>query len=138
MKIKITALYARSAQANDQYIKEQKKKLEEYAAEHGYIICSHFTDDGYSVFNNDRPAFRNMLTTIENSEVDTVIVCDPHRISGSYEYLFDTVYPLLDRYSVKLLAVDGSLDGHYDVSEDRKSLLKRVAEMERKEKERTA
>ena len=48
---KITALYERLSRDDDQIgdsnsIVNQKKMLEDYAAQHGFTNCVHFTDDG--------------------------------------------------------------------------------------------
>lgn len=53
---KITALYCRLSQEDMQAgesesIQNQKKLLEDYAREHGFTNCVHFTDDGWSGAN---------------------------------------------------------------------------------------
>lgn len=55
-KGKITALYERLNRDNDltgdsNSIIKQKKLLEDYAGEHGFANCVHFTDDGWSGAN---------------------------------------------------------------------------------------
>ena len=57
---KITALYERLSRDDDltgdsNSIINQKKLLEDYAKEHGFTNCVHFTDDGWSGANFDRP-----------------------------------------------------------------------------------
>ena len=54
---KITALYERLSRDDDltgdsNSIINQKKLLEDYAREHGFTNCVHFTDDGWSGANS--------------------------------------------------------------------------------------
>ena len=58
---KITALYERLSRDDEligdsNSIINQKKYLENYAAQQGYANCVHYTDDGFSGGNFDRPA----------------------------------------------------------------------------------
>ena len=59
---KITALYERLSRDDEQVgdsnsILNQKRYLESYAAQRGYTNIVHYTDDGYSGGNFDRPAW---------------------------------------------------------------------------------
>lgn len=60
----------------------QKKYLEDYAVQHGFGNIQHFSDDGYSGTNFNRPAFNSLLTEIEAGRVGTVIVKDYCAIIG--------------------------------------------------------
>ena len=58
---KITALYERLSRDDDNAgdsnsIVNQKKYLESYAQQRGYTNCRHYTDDGWSGGNFERPA----------------------------------------------------------------------------------
>ena len=60
---KITALYERLSRDDDltgdsNSIINQKKMLEDYAKSNGYNNLMHFTDDGYSGGNFDRPGWK--------------------------------------------------------------------------------
>ena len=60
---KITALYERLSRDDDltgdsNSILNQKRYLESYAAQRGYTNIVHYTDDGWSGGNFDRPACR--------------------------------------------------------------------------------
>lgn len=64
---KITALYERLSRDDDltgdsNSIINQKKLLEDYAKEHGFANCVHFTDDGWSGANFDRPNWKRMIS----------------------------------------------------------------------------
>ena len=57
MSKKITALYERSAAPNPEHIRRQRNNLETFAQSQGFTNLQHFTDDGYSAHNYDRPGF---------------------------------------------------------------------------------
>lgn len=56
--------------------------LEDYAKSNGYTDLVHFTDDGYSGGNFDRPGWKEMLRQIEDGSIGTVIVKDYCAIIG--------------------------------------------------------
>ena len=63
---KITALYERLSRDDDivgdgSSIPNQKTYLEAYAAQQGFTNCVHYTDDGYSGVNFDRPGWNRMI-----------------------------------------------------------------------------
>ena len=62
----ITALYERLSrddeQANESLsITNQKSHLAEYAARNGFTNCRHYTDDGYSGGNFERPGWKHLV-----------------------------------------------------------------------------
>ena len=64
---KITALYERLSRDDElagdsSSIANQKKMLEDYAKNNGYTNTVHFTDDGFSGGNFDRPGWKQMLS----------------------------------------------------------------------------
>ena len=84
---KITALYERLSRDDDlsgelNSITNQKKYLEDYAQKNGYTNIRHFTDDGYSGVNFNRPGFQAMISEIEAGNVETLIVKDYCAIIG--------------------------------------------------------
>ena len=86
---KITALYERLSRDDDNAgdsnsIVNQKKYLEGYAAQRGYSHCVHYTDDGWSGGNFERPAWKRLVEDIEAGKVAHVIVKDMSRIGRNY------------------------------------------------------
>lgn len=84
---KITALYERLSrddelQGESNSILNQKKYLEDYARKNGFNNIQHFTDDGYSGTNFNRPGFQSMIAEIEAGHIATVIVKDYCAIIG--------------------------------------------------------
>ena len=86
---KITALYERLSRDDEQSgesnsITAQKKMLEDYANRNGFANPTHFTDDGWSGGNFERPGWKALIAGIESGRVDTVICKDMSRISGTW------------------------------------------------------
>ena len=89
---KITALYERLSRDDEingesNSIVNQKKMLEKYALEQGFTNLRHYSDDGWSGTNFERPDWKRLLDDIENGLVGTVIVKDMSRI-GRNEVLY--------------------------------------------------
>lgn len=86
---KITALYERLSRDDDNAgdsnsIVNQKKYLEGYAGQRGYSNCVHYTDDGWSGGNFERPAWKKLVEDIEAGKVTHVIVKDMSRVGRDY------------------------------------------------------
>ena len=67
---KITALYERLSRDDDlagesNSITNQKKYLEDYAQKNGFKNIRHFTDDGFSGVNFNRPGFQSLIKEVE-------------------------------------------------------------------------
>ncbi len=85
----VTALYERLSRDDDiegesNSITNQKSYLEAYALEHGFTSCHHYTDDGYSGIDFDRPGWQQMIADIEAGIVKTVLVKDMSRVGRNY------------------------------------------------------
>ena len=81
MKDKITALYERLSRDDEQQgesnsITNQKKYLEDYARSKGFRNIRHFTDDGYSGTNFNRPGFAALLEEVNAGNVETILIKD--------------------------------------------------------------
>ncbi len=86
---KITALYERlsrddEAVGDSNSIINQKRLLEDYASQHGFTNCVHYTDDGWSGGTFDRPDWKRMVADIEAGKVGCVIAKDMSRIGRDY------------------------------------------------------
>ena len=82
-----TALYERLSKDDEQQgesnsILNQKQYLSEFARKSGFTNVKHYTDDGYTGRNFNRPGFQAMLADIEAGKVGTVIVKDYCAIIG--------------------------------------------------------
>ena len=84
-KQQFTALYERLSRDDElagesNSIRNQKSYLESYATEHGYLPFVHYTDDGYSGGNYDRPGWQQMIADMEAGKISTLIVKDMSRV----------------------------------------------------------
>ena len=113
--LKITALYERLSrddelQGESNSILNQKTYLESYARQQGFSNLRHFTDDGYSGINFNRPGFAAMVREIEAGNVATVIVKDMSRFGRNYLQVgFYTEIMFPDK-GVRFIAVNNSID----------------------------
>lgn len=112
---RITALYERLSRDNEMQgesnsITNQKKYLEDYAVQHGFGNIQHFSDDGYSGTNFNRPAFNSLLTEIEAGRVGTVIVKDMSRFGRNYLQVGFYTEMMFPKKNVRFIAVNNGVD----------------------------
>ena len=113
----ITALYERLSRDDEQEgesnsITNQKSLLQAYAQERGFANCRHYTDDGYSGGNFDRPGWQQLLADIEAGIVKTVLVKDMSRVSRNYVEtgFYTEVY--FGRMGVRFIAINNNIDNN--------------------------
>ena len=111
----ITALYERLSRDDDQQgdsnsIVNQKSYLTTYAADHGLANCRHYTDDGYSGGNFERPGWKQLIADIDAGLVGTVIAKDLSRIGRDYIQtgFYTEVY--FRRKGVRFIAIGNGVD----------------------------
>lgn len=115
MKEKITALYERLSRDDEQqgesnFIINQKKYLEDYAKSKGFKNIRHFTDDGYTGTNFNRPGFNALLDEVKAGNVGTILIKDMSRIGRNYLQVgFYTEILFLDK-GVRFIAVNNNID----------------------------
>ena len=112
---KITALYERLSRDDDMTgdsnsIINQKRYLEDYAAQHGFTNCVHYTDDGWSGGNFDRPAWKRMIADIEAGQVSTVLVKDMSRAGRDYLQTGFYTEVMFREHNVRFIAVANGVD----------------------------
>lgn len=114
-KPKITALYERLSrddelQGESNSISNQKKYLEDYANQHGFRNIRHFSDDGYTGTNFNRPGFKALMEEVNAGNVATVIVKDMSRFGRNYLQVgFYTEIQFPER-DVRFIAVNNNVD----------------------------
>lgn len=111
----ITALYERLSRDDEQLgesnsITNQKIYLENYAQQYGFTNCQHYTDDGYSGGNFDRPGWKRLMSDVEAGKVRTVIAKDMSRVGRNYleTGYYTEVY--FRQYNVRFLALANGID----------------------------
>ncbi len=114
---KITALYERLSRDDEltgdsNSIINQKKYLEGYALQQGYENLVHYTDDGYSGGNFERPAWKRLIADIEAGKIAHVIVKDMSRIGRDYLQTGYYTEVMFRQYSVHFVAVANSVDSN--------------------------
>ena len=112
---KITALYERLSRDDDQVgdsnsIVHQKKYLESYAQQRGYTNCRHYTDDGWSGGNFERPAWKQLIADIEAGKVAHVIVKDMSRAGRDYLQTGCYTEVFFRQHNVHFVAIANSVD----------------------------
>ena len=112
---KITALYERLSRDDDNAgdsnsIVNQKKYLESYARQRGYTNCHHYTDDGWSGGNFDRPAWKQLVADIEAGKVAHVIVKDMSRAGRDYLQTGFYTEVFFRQHSVHFVAIANGVD----------------------------
>ena len=112
---KITALYERLSRDDDQVgdsnsIVNQKKYLESYAEQRGYTNIQHYTDDGWSGGNFNRPARKQLEADIEAGKVAHVIVKDMSRIGRDYLQTGFYTEVFFREHGVHFIAIANSVD----------------------------
>lgn len=119
----ITALYERLSRDDDQQgesnsIVNQKAYLNSYAADHGFSNCRHYTDDGYSGGNFERPGWKQLIADIDAGLVTTVIAKDLSRIGRDYIQtgFYTEVY--FRRKGVRFIAVGNGVDTANPISSE--------------------
>lgn len=85
MSNKITALYARNAQADPDRIRRQISNLIAYAEANGLKNLQCFTDDGVSGTTADRPGLNALMEAIRCNKIETVLATDGTRLSRDYQ-----------------------------------------------------
>lgn len=118
---KIDALYERlsrddelSGESNS--IVNQKAMLENYAAQNGFTNIRHYTDDGYSGGNFERPAWKQLVADIESGKVRTVIAKDMSRIGRDYLQTGFYTEILFRENNVRFIAITNGVDSSVEGS----------------------
>lgn len=112
---RFAALYERLSkddelQGESNSISNQKGYLEDYARKHGYTTFKHYTDDGYTGKNFNRPGFQAMLSEIEDGLIDTVIVKDMSRFGRNYLQVGFYTEILFPKKQVHFIAINSNID----------------------------
>lgn len=112
---KITALYCRlsrddNLEGDSNSIQNQKKLLEDYAREHGFTNCVHFTDDGWSGANFERPNWKRMIAGIESGEIGYVLVKDLSRVGRDYLQVGSYTEVMFKERGVRFIAIANGVD----------------------------
>lgn len=121
---KITALYERLSRDDEPHetngfvqgesnsIVNQKAMLEEYAKKNGFSNLVHYTDDGYSGGNFERPSWKRMIADIESGKISCVIAKDMSRIGREYLQTGFYTEVLFRQQGVRFIAISNGVDSN--------------------------
>ena len=114
---KITALYERLSKDDDllgesNSIVNQKAMLESYAIQQGFSNLQHYSDDGYSGGNFERPDWKRLIADIEAGKVGTVIVKDMSRVGRDYLQTGFYTEVLFREQGVRFIAISNGVDSN--------------------------
>ncbi|MFS7425158.1 recombinase family protein [Carnobacterium maltaromaticum] len=108
------ALYVRvstTEQANEGYsIQAQTERLKNYAKAKDYFIIKTYTDPGFSGAKLDRPALQEMITDIENNQIDIVLVYKLDRLSRSQKNTLFLIEDVFLKNNVDFVSMQESFD----------------------------
>ena len=128
-----TALYERLSRDDESVgdsnsIVNQKIYLESYAREHGFENCVHYTDDGWSGGNFDRPAWQQMIRDIEDGKVGAVIAKDMSRVGRDYLQTGYYTEVFFRQYHIRFIAIGNNVDSNDQASIDIAPFLNLMSE----------
>ena len=112
---KITALYERLSRDDEQIgdsnsVVNQKAMLESYAVQHGFTNIVHYTDDGWSGANFERPSWKQLVADIEAGKVGCVIAKDMSRVGRDYLQTGFYTEILFKEHGVRFIAISNGVD----------------------------
>ena len=111
----VTALYARLSKDDEQQgpslsIENQKRILETFARDNGFLNCRLFVDDGWSGANFQRPGFMEMMDCVESGEVKCVITKDLSRMGRNYLQVGMFTEITFPKKGVRFIAINDGVD----------------------------
>ena len=114
----ITALYERLSRDDDldgesNSIINQKRYLQNYADEHGFTNCKHYTDDGWSGGNFDRPGWKSLIADVEAGKVGVILAKDMSRIGRNYLETGFYTEVVFRKHNVRFIAIANGVDNDH-------------------------
>ena len=119
----ITALYERLSRDDElvgdsNSIVNQKQYLQSYAEGRGFTNCVHYTDDGWSGGNFERPAWKQLTADIEAGRVGTVIAKDLSRIGRDHLQVDYYTEIFFRKYHIHFIAIGNGVDSEDESSSE--------------------
>jgi len=91
-------------------ISNQRDFITSYVLEQGWDIYDFYIDDGYSGLNFDRPAFKRMISDIENKKINLVITKDLSRLGRDYIDTGNYIERYFPQRNVRYIALNDGID----------------------------
>lgn len=120
---KTTALYCRLSQddgldGDSNSIQNQKKILEQYAAEHRFPNPQFYVDDGYSGASFNRPDFQRLMADMEEGKIGTIITKDLSRLGRNQLHTGLYIEERFPMFGVRYIAINDNVDTDSGESND--------------------
>ena len=108
----ITALYERLSRDDDldgesNSIVNQKLYLQNYADEHGFTNCKHYTDDGWS------GGWKSLIADVEAGKVGVILAKDMSRIGRNYLETGFYTEVVFRKHNVRFIAIANGVDNDH-------------------------
>lgn len=97
-------------------ITNQKSLLLQYVKENNLSIYDIYIDDGYSGTNFNRPAFKKLLSDIEDNNVNMVLTKDMSRLGRDYIETGNFIEKYFPSHNVRYVAITDNIDTFLDSS----------------------
>lgn len=91
-------------------IDEQTARLKAYCAAKGWTLLNIYVDGGYSGGNTNRPALQEMLSALEHTSVDAVVVYKLDRLSRSQKDTLTLIEDSLLARGVDFVSINENFD----------------------------
>jgi DNA invertase Pin-like site-specific DNA recombinase len=113
--IKKVGVYVRLSKEDDRAgesvsIENQKLMLTKYVKEMGWELREVYQDDGFSGTNQNRPAFRRMLSDVENGYINTILIKDLSRLGRNYLEVGNLAEVFLPEHGCELISLGEKID----------------------------
>jgi len=111
----MTAIYTRLSRDDElagesNSITTQKRMLEEYAEKNSFRNIRHFSDDGHSGTNFDRPAWKQLVAEVEAGNVGIVLAKDLSRVGRDYLQTGFYTEVFFREKGVRFIAIANNID----------------------------
>lgn len=91
-------------------ITNQKKLINDFAEKNNIEIYDHYTDDGYSGGNFDRPAFKRLINDVECGIINCIITKDTSRLGRDFIETGNYIYKYFPENDVRYIAILDNFD----------------------------
>ena len=122
-QIRKTALYCRLSQddgieGDSNSIQNQKAILQKFAEDHHFPSPCFYVDDGFSGGNFQRPAFKQMISDMENGEIGIIVTKDLSRLGRNQLHTGLYIEERFPMFGVRYIAINDNVDTDSSESND--------------------
>ena len=105
-------------------INNQKALIQHYTESHPELrLVKHYSDDGYTGVNFNRPGFQKMLEGIKDGQINCIIVKDLSRFGRNYIEVGRYVERIFPTLGIRFIAINDNYDSLYNNSSSDQLLL---------------